>query len=667
MSRFLVFILLVLLQHLSFSQLLQQNSYPKNYFGWPTSLPPDIVANLGELRTNHWHMGLDVRTAQVVNKPVVASADGYIAFVGIEPLSWGRWIIINHPNGYATLYGHLNTFRADLEQYVKDHQYETESWETHLNIPPGKFVVKKGDFISYSGTTGGSQGPHIHWEIIDQKTSKRLNPTLFGTPIRDNVPPTVLRIAMYDRNNSTFDQYPRIFKLSKSNNIYTVAGGVIETNFNRTSFAIQAYDTRNGTSNQDGIYSAQVFVDGREISGFYLDNISYDATRYMNAHVDYKMKADGGAWMQHTAKLPGDASGIYYDFGQNGLINLYDTLQHDIKIVVKDADGNSTTVQFALKNTGEAPPLTRQYEWQPNQLNKLFKYDFEAYLFPNILYDKMNSGYQRLAGSGGTSVSGAHKLGAHNLPAQDYYEIRIKPDKPISFEQKNLVVIRLKSKRNYYKKAEWKDEWITARFRDFGVFEAFIDNSPPVINNLGSSEVVDLTKASRIVFTPTDNFGIKEFKVTVDGKWLRFTNDKGHNYIYNFDEKITPGEHTLTATATDIAGNKTTRTWRFKRGTTVRANYGANNDEADLMNRLDENDDNIDMPANKSIRKKPVEEAPVKKAAAKKPATTLAAKTNTKTKTTKSNVKEAAKKKTEVKKTTVNKGKPAANKKTKKP
>ncbi len=124
--------------------------------------------------------------------------------------------------------------------------------------------VKKGDFISFSGTTGGSGGPHVHWEVIDTRSSRRLNPTLFGTPIIDNIPPTALKLAMYDRNNSVYDQTPVQYKLAKSGGAYTVTGGIINTSLNKLSFSIQAYDTRNGTGNQDGIYSARLFVDGRK-------------------------------------------------------------------------------------------------------------------------------------------------------------------------------------------------------------------------------------------------------------------------------------------------------------------------------------------------------------------------------------------------------------------
>ncbi|HMR93537.1 MAG TPA: M23 family metallopeptidase, partial [Chitinophagaceae bacterium] len=166
-----------------------QTKYPRGYFRWPLSLAPEIVANLGELRASHWHMGLDIRTAQKVNQRVYAAADGYIARIGVKPLGFGRFLVINHPNGFSTLYAHLNDFAPAIEAYVRSQQQQQESWETELAPAPSLFPVKKGDFISFSGTTGGSQGPHVHFEIRDTKTDKCLNPLLFGMPLQDAVPP----------------------------------------------------------------------------------------------------------------------------------------------------------------------------------------------------------------------------------------------------------------------------------------------------------------------------------------------------------------------------------------------------------------------------------------------------------------------------------------------
>src|ERR1044071_1586712 len=202
MVRYFLFTFLCVAAPCLLSAQKSTNPYPQGYLRWPLNLSPEIVANMGELRSNHWHMGLDMRTNQKVDQPVYAAADGYIAYVGIRAQSYGRFIIINHPNGLSTLYGHLNNFAPALEAYVTDQQYTKESWPVELQIPADKFPVKKGAFIAYSGTTGGSQGPHVHFEIRDTKSDKCLNPLLFGMPLTDNVKPTMVKLALYDRGIS---------------------------------------------------------------------------------------------------------------------------------------------------------------------------------------------------------------------------------------------------------------------------------------------------------------------------------------------------------------------------------------------------------------------------------------------------------------------------------
>src|SRR5829696_5356956 len=128
----------------------QAQTYPQNYFRNPLAIPMQLVANFGEIRTNHWHMGLDVRTQQKVNLPVYAAAEGYISRVSVEPGGFGQAIYITHPNGYTTLYGHLNSFFPALAAYVRQQQYAQQSWRVNLLLSPDQFPVQKSDFIARS-------------------------------------------------------------------------------------------------------------------------------------------------------------------------------------------------------------------------------------------------------------------------------------------------------------------------------------------------------------------------------------------------------------------------------------------------------------------------------------------------------------------------------------
>lgn len=546
--------------------------YPKYYFRNPLGIPMELTANMGELRPDHWHLGLDLRTQKKVNLPVYAAAAGYIARICIEPFGYGRSIYINHPNGMTTVYGHLNDFFPALEKYVTEQQYKKQSWEIELNFSKNQFPVFKSQLIAYSGNTGNSQGPHLHFEIRDTKTSKCLNPLLFGFPIKDDVSPEIIRLALYDRRISVYDQYPELFALKKrANSGYVLASpSVIQTGLKKISFAIQAIDRMKRSGGADGIYSAKIFFDNKQAIGFVLDSISYDESAYVNAQIDYKYRYKGGVYLQHLSLMPGDHGVVYKKMNGNGVFNLTDTGFHLVHIEVRDAFNHLSQLNFMIQHVDSLEkqmPTDTLEEFAPNQLNVFQKNDFEISLPEYSLYDPVPVFYYRNNISLPNAISAAHQFSDASIPLHEAATVRIKPDKEIPGSLKSKIVIRRNDNRgSSVRKAEWEDNWLAAKFGEFGNFQAFMDTIPPTIKDIGTADTIDLSSSKNIVVETKDNFGaVKNFRGEIDGRWIRFTNDKNGPFVYDFDEQVPNGVHLLKVTAEDLVGNTTVKTWWFKR------------------------------------------------------------------------------------------------------
>jgi len=541
--------------------------YPQQYFQWPVGATKALVANFGELRPNHYHMGLDCRTEQVENKPIFAAADGYIAKVKIEPWGFGRALYVNHPNGMTTLYAHLNDFYPALEKYVKEQQYKMESWQLFIDLPADLFLVKKGSTIAYSGNTGGSQGPHLHFEVRDTKTDKVLNPLLMGFPIADNIAPDVLRLAVYDRCLSTYEQTPKIYPLKKVNGVYIPVGGKINVNSEKVSFAITAWDRYTGSTNQNGIYEAVLYNNEQPVIGFQMDQISYLETRYLNAHIDYKLRASGGVYLQHLSKLSGTEDVIYTSNGSDGVLDLEANDPRNIRIAVSDPNGNTSTVKFELNRTGlsasrKNTPAQSQQSFHPGFINIFENDQVQFYLPQRALYDSFHFKYNEIKDAKGQPVYQLHQA---TVPVHTFFPISIKG----SFKEADtgkVVMYRFYGSKKDYKKASHHNGWYKASFREFGNYQLLIDSIPPSISPVGFTNHMNTAKLSRLLFVVKDDTEeIDGFTATLDGKWIRFSNDKGKNFIYKFDEHCGPGSHELVITAKDQVGNTTTKTYQFTR------------------------------------------------------------------------------------------------------
>jgi murein DD-endopeptidase MepM/ murein hydrolase activator NlpD len=581
-----------------------------------------LAANFGELRPDHYHMGLDIRTQHRENLPVFAAADGYVARVSVAPFGFGQAVYVVHPNGYTTVYGHLNRFFPALAAYVHKEQYRRQSWQLNLELPPALFPVKKGGLIAYSGNTGGSQGPHLHFEIRRTAGDMNLNPLLFNLPVEDHTAPAIVKLAWYDRNQGIYEQSPHLLPVRISGprvawgpsanayTGYTLPAGLLTVPTSRISFAIQAFDTQSGSTNPNGIFEADLYEDDRPVIGFRMDRISYDNTRNINAHIDYRTRQRGGAFLQHLSFLPGypfpsiysaavnPGSGRFADpsapqkneggeHPANGVLDIGDGRPHRVLIRVRDTEDNSCslvfTVQYRPSNepgllSADSPgqPGKRFY---PGMIDGLEIPGCAFYLAEKSLYDSVVIGatVTGYPGSGNTLLQGishTYTIGAPWIPLLEPVLVRLqderamRPDSltgaPVSREK--VLMACFNGSQVDLQRVEWHEGWASARFHQFGNFQLVEDTIPPVITALSPLEGADLGKASRILLSAKDDLGVvRNFRAELDGDWICFTNDKERAYIYTFDEHCPRGAHTLKISVEDLAGNRTVKEYHFTR------------------------------------------------------------------------------------------------------
>jgi murein DD-endopeptidase MepM/ murein hydrolase activator NlpD len=541
-----------------------QNNYPQNYFRNPLNIPMQLAANFGAVRSNHFHMGLDLRTNSQENLPVVAAADGYVSRIKVERYGFGNAVYITHPNGYTTVYAHLNKYFAQLDEYVKERQYKDEKWEQDITFSPGQFPVTKGQLIALSGNTGGSAGPHLHFEIRDTKTEECINPLLFGFKIPDGISPVVSGLYWYDRRFSTYQPGANGIAVKKNGGNYTT--DVIQVSSPEISFAIKAVDKANQGFNL-GIYHAELRMDGQMIYSFSIDQVSYDDTRYINGCIDYTKFSKDKMSIQHLSELRGMKLKNYNSSGKTGIIHFEDDSVHNIEIVLKDVSGNTSKLITKVRYAGNPQQvISSDRLMKPDEAKKISTENAEISFSKNAFYDAVNFNMDEKPTTNADAVSNTVILHTPYIPVHDDYTLKIKPDRKLTNEEKEKTVV-LFDYGNDTKvvKGKWSGDRLEASFNRLGTAILLLDQSLPSVSPGWKDGA--LIKNSTLRLSGKTKIGdIISFRAELDGKWLRFARVKD-DFIYTFDEKCPKGSgsHTLKVTTTNTAGNTNTQTFTLQR------------------------------------------------------------------------------------------------------
>ena len=536
------------------------------YFHPPVNIPIVLSGNFGELRPNHFHSGIDIRTEGKTGLPVYAAAKGDISRIKISPYGFGMALYIDHPNGTTTVYGHLLRFRDDIQAYAQQIQYDKESFSVDLNIPKGKFSVEKGDQIALSGNSGGSGGPHLHFEIRNTKTQHPINPLLYQFPVTDNMKPKVLSVMVYPLSDDAHvygKPSERLFETVYYDGAYHLKSNPTIPVYGNIGFGLQTLDYLNGSWSKCGINEIKLSVDEKTVYTYLMNELSFDETRYINSHIDYAYYREHYKRIQKSWVEPGNKLENYPVLINHGIVDLSDGQRHEVSYEILDTFGNKSILAFQVQSKKEA--ISRKEE-----TGQLIRYDepadfntsgLQAHFDAGTFYSNFHLQYEEKP-SNNLYYSPLYQLQNDLMPVQQSYQLKIKADQvPLELWNKAVIaVVNEKSGRKWSLGGKYVNGWITAKIRQLGTFAISIDTIPPTIKPLSIYKHSSLSEQNRIRFKINDDFsGIDNYRGEIDGNWVLFEYDAKNDLITYFIDKdrLQIGRnHELLLTVTDNKGNK---------------------------------------------------------------------------------------------------------------
>ncbi len=541
--------------------------YPQGYFRSPVGHYAKVSGTFGELRPNHFHSGIDIKSSKgKIGDPLYASATGFVSRIKVQASGYGKALYIDHPNGYTTVYAHLDKFTPEIEKYIKEQQYARESFFVDLNPEQGRFTFEQGEKVGTMGNTGRSYGPHIHFEIRDTPSEEPINPLLFGLPIKDNTKPRLHQIKIYELNDKHETIGSRVKDVNKSKSgKYYIGGDTLSIKAWRMGVGIKAYDQLDGVPNWNGVYRIETLVDDVLVHETKFERFHFDNTRYINSHVDYRERMLKKAWFNRCYRLPGNHLPMYPTMTEDGVFAVSATKTQEVTINVYDSYNNKSSVRFWVKRAKEIQPEEKEvynYTLQHNSDNYVERDDIALFFPYGTLYENLYLKYASSPSSGDDTFSSTHHIHDDtNIPLHKWYEIAIKGNNvPEHLREKAIIAKCSKSKTPVNYGGKWKGDYLVTEARDLGDYCLIVDDIPPKVTP--TIFKTNMKGYSRMAFKLDDNFEtsrkIDEFiwKGYIDGQWVLFEHDAKTDVItHRFEKTLAAGEHTLRLEVRDDRGN----------------------------------------------------------------------------------------------------------------
>ena len=537
-----------------------QEKYPQDYFTNPLDIPLILSGTFAELRANHFHSGLDIKTQQREGLNVYACADGFVSRIKIAHGGYGKALYITHPNGYTTVYAHLQKFAPTVEAYVKKHQYGQESYEIELFPGAIELPVNKGEVVAYSGNSGGSQGPHLHFEIRDNE-ERRINPLFFGIDIKDTTKPIIKEVYAYPLskdahvNNSSDVQKLRLIPLQ--NGDYQVEN---ITAFGDIGFGIVSTDRQDLGANRNGLFGIQSIFNGQTNFEMEFSRFSFDETRHLNAFIDYGVYKTKKERIQKLFLKPENPLSLYKNIENKGYIKVEDSTSSIYKVRVRDINNNDAwlTVDVKGENTNDVKSsevFKSDYYVYADQTNQFKENNFSIYIPSNSFYENF---YADFKVKGDTLVFHEDVYPMLKPMTITYDASNYKTE-----DRDNLYIAELVGyyKKPYYTSTSLEGDKLKAITKYLGTYAVIKDTIAPQIkpSNFNDGKWLSKYRFLKVIIEDKES-GISNYRATINGKWILMEYDyKKKTLTYDFNDNIvTDTKNILKVIVTDNVGNSST-------------------------------------------------------------------------------------------------------------